>query len=250
MIKLLLILFLGIMGLQAQESEIPLFPEDKKTLLRSHLRYFHKTEKWLYQAEAIHNSKVDNRVNREYQVGAKYRLHNHLKVGAHFSRRYGLRHDNDWRRVGGQWRWEPSNGRGENHLILELSPRYAYRKFLGEFRIRNEFNFFNDQNTLRLRPGLSYFVFHHGKPLITFFSQYEAHIPINYNVDNHGIREGWFWLGGLYHLNDNIKLGTYYAYRDMFWGTSQMFKDVVRGTYIANEQAWEVGLILNITTFD
>lgn len=252
MIKLLIAIILSLGIAHAQiKTNVPQFPQDKY-LLRTHLRYFFKKGKSLYQAEAVHNSKIDNRVNREYQIGYKYRFHNNMKAGFGFARRYGLRHDDDWKFVPGQWSWEATNGRGENHFILDVSPRFDFDKFVAEFRVRNEYNFFNDQDTLRLRPGLTYFWFRNGNPFINIFAQYEAHIPINYNVDNHGIREGWFWLGGLYHLHRNFKVGGYFAYRDMFWGTSQMFNDVISNgaSYVANEQSWEIGLIFNIHNFD
>tara|TARA_Y100000590_G_scaffold323369_1_gene366543 strand:+ start:264726 stop:265478 length:753 start_codon:yes stop_codon:yes gene_type:complete len=164
---------------------------------------------------------------KAYTFGGKYRIHKNLKFGLAYSKQYGNRHDDDWLWAPGTWFWQKTDKRGENFLIADLIPRALFsflpgERWVGELRVRYTYNFFNDQNTIKLRPRLTYFWFRKGKAFMNLFLQYEMYFPMDYGEET--IYEKWLYLGGLYHFNKWFKPGIYLAKKSLTWSSSEAAK--------------------------
>lgn len=180
-------------------------------------------------------------------VGSYYRLLPNLRVGAFFSRQYGLRHDEDWVKwPSGAWRWNETDTRGENFLIADATPRADLpflpgRHWVGELRARLSHNFFNEQRTLRLRPGVTYFWMGDESPRMSFFGQFEMYLPLNYGVKT--IYETWIYAGALYFFSPGFQLGGFAAARSTTWGNTAAFSAAENGdTYETTAKAAVLGL--------
>jgi hypothetical protein len=183
----------------------------------------------------------------QYLIGTRYRLYNNLKIGAFYQMTQGLRHEEDWISSEGRWQWIDSQDRREDHLILELSPRTILdflpgERWVGELRIRGETNFFNEHNTIKLRPGLNYFWLDHGKPFINIYLQHELYFPLNYSKET--IYQQWTYLGILYHLSRHFKLSPYINMGVIKWTNTDNFQGRTGSTYLSEESFTNLGLTL------
>jgi hypothetical protein len=161
---------------------------------------------------------------RALTAGSYYRLHKNLKAGAFYRLQWGARHDDDWIETGGTWEWEDSRDRAEQVLMLDLSPRFLFDFLPGEnwvFGVKNRYmyNTFNNQHSLLVRPGLTYFLMRNREPLLTFSINYGFYIPLNFGEKFFYEHEPY--LSVLYHLNRNVKLELTGAYRIVTWSSSE-----------------------------
>ena len=180
-------------------------------------------------------------------VGAYDRLIENLKVGAFFSRAYGLRHDEDWFSTNGQWGWTNTNGRGENLLIGDVSPVATLdflpgKNWVGEFKTRYIYDTFDAQQTLMVRPGLRYFWLRDDRPFVSLFFQVQANFPLNYGVKT--IYEKWFYAGALYRIAGQIDLGGFVATKWETWGNTQDFIDRGGAPYAITTQTWDLTAVM------
>lgn len=203
----------------------PVIPRTPETGLDKDfsLRAFYKWSKlnWMLDLNQIDRENEDD--FKAFTLGAKYRAHKNLKLGASFSRQYGNRHDDDWVKKNGAWQWSDTSSRGENFSFIDVIPRVLLdflpgERWVAEFRIRYAHNFLNSQNTIKLRPRLTYFLFGKKGPLLNIFLQYEAYLPLNYGTKS--VYEKWLYLGFLYHYNSWFKPGLFLAQKSLTWGTS------------------------------
>ena len=173
------------------------------------------------------------------------------KVGAFYGRAYGLRHDEDWINVNGQWGWVNTNSRGENLLIGDVSPigtlGFLGENWVGEFKVRYVFDTFNEQQTMIARPSLRYFWLEDDHPFMSFFLQLEGDFPLNYGVQT--LYEKWIYLGALYRIADNIDLGGFAAAKWETWGSTQDFVNRGGPSYAITAQTWDLSA-LAIFQFD
>lgn len=190
------------------------------------LRAFYKSSKlklnWMLEINDIVRENEDN--FKSYTLGTKFRLHKNIKMGASLSKQYGNRHDDDWikDRI---WLWRETKARGETFSFIDIIPRALLdflpgERWVAEFRIRYAHNFFNSQDTIKLRPRLTYFLFNKKGPMLNIFLQYEAYLPINYGTKK--VYEKWIYLGFLYHFNKWFKPGLFVAQKSLTWGSSEM----------------------------
>jgi hypothetical protein len=162
---------------------------------------------------------------RSLTAGAYVRLLKNLKAGAFYRAQQGARHDDDWiEPSAGVWEWVDSRDRTEQLLILDVSPRFLFEFLPGKnwvFSVKNryQYNFYNSQQSLLVRPGLTYFLLRSREPLANFSLNYGLYIPLNFGetfLYEHGP-----YLSVLYHLNRNIKLELAGAYRTVIWSSSE-----------------------------
>jgi hypothetical protein len=216
------------------------------------IRLFYKSSGFVslikYKQQTRMNSQKESRIT----LGSRYRLFRNLKVGLFFSRRQGIRHDDDWlKNSSGTWMWQNTNNRAENYAILEVSPRMLMpflpgKNWVFEFRTRAERNLENDQNTLKLKPILTYFWLKGGSPFMNFFLQYEAYLPLNYGTES--IYQTWIYSGFLFHWSNRFKPGLFFTKYEKKWGHSTLFKSLnPTETYTNKESGSILGLSLNIS---
>jgi hypothetical protein len=161
---------------------------------------------------------------RSLTAGAYVRLLKNLKAGAFYRIQQGARHDDDWIEPSpGWWEWVDSRDRTEQVLILDVSPRFLFDFLPGKnwvYAIKNryEYNLYNGQQSLLVRPGLTYFLLRSREPLLNFSLNYGFYIPLNFG--DTFLYEHEPYLSVLYHLNRNVKLELTTAYRTVVWSTS------------------------------
>lgn len=188
------------------------------------------------------------------RVGGYYSLARGVKAGMFYKRQWGARHDDDWIVTGdaatARAKWAPTAERGEDIFMLDLTPRAELGFMPGgpwvtELKARYEANLLNGQQTIKLRPGLTYFWFGPEKPVATLFARYELYLPLNYGVSS--IYERWLYLGGLYHLNDVFQVGPFLAHRAITWGTSESFKRLFPDEgYETTLGWWQAGVTVSL----
>jgi hypothetical protein len=179
---------------------------------------------------------------RSLTAGAYIRMLRNLKVGAFYRVQQGARHDDDWiEPSAGVWEWVDSRNRTEQVLILDASPRFLLDFLPGQnwvFAIKNryEYNTFNSEQSLLVRPGLTYFLLRSREPVLNFSLNYGLYFPLNFGetfIYEHGP-----YLSVLYHLNRNVKLELTTAFKTVIWSSSD---DSVPGTYSVPNRSLVVG---------
>jgi len=210
-------------------------------------RFFLKHEPWLLYAEVYDSWQTDSRNQRSVLLGSYYRLADNLKVGAFYLAQEGDRHDEDWiKGADGTWQWANTNSRLENLFVLDASPRLMLgflpgERWVGELKTRYFYNFFDSEQSLVLRPGLTYFWLKGGAPFLDFFLQYEMWFPLNFGHKT--IYEDWAYLGALYHLADYAQLGGYVAYKQQFWSSTDAYSGLTGNSYVVEGDSTVIGLL-------
>lgn len=162
-------------------------------------------------------------------IGSYYRLHRNVKAGAFVRLQVGARHDDDWTEpLPAVWEWEDSTDRLEAVAILDVTPRFQLDFVPGEnwviaLKTRYELNTFNLQQSIKVRPGLTYFWIVDRNPVLNVTASYEAYFPLNFGTTL--IYEQWAYLNLLYHLTPTLKLEASVARRTVIWSDSEEFDE-------------------------
>lgn len=211
------------------------------------LRAFYKWSKLNWMIDVNQAKRENENDFKAFTLGTKFRAHKNVKIAASVSRQFGNRHDDDWVKNPG-WKWRDTSDRGETFSFIDIIPRVLLdflpgERWVAEFRIRYAHNFFNSQNTIKLRPRLTYFLFGDKGPLLNIFLQYEAYFPLSYGTKT--LYEKWLYLGFLYHFNSWFKPGFFVAQKSLTWGTSSSVRLLSPATtYEVTHKANVVGLNL------
>ena len=115
--------------------------------------------------------------------------------------------------------------------------------WIAEFRTLLETNFYNDDHTLKFRPGLTHIYMGKKGPLFNFFLQTEVYIPLNYGRET--IYEKWLYLGGLYHYSKFFKPGLFFTMYEKKWSSTDEFFIIKNDRYTNTEKGSMFGLTLN-----
>jgi hypothetical protein len=181
---------------------------------------------------------------RSLTAGAYFRPLKNLKAGAFYRIQQGARHDDDWIEPSVDvWEWVDSRSRTEQVLIVDISPRFLFDFMPGQnwvFSVKNRYryNTFNDQHSLLVRPGLTYYLLRSRDPVLNLSLNYGLYIPLNFG--DTFLYEHTPYLSALYHLNRNVKLELTAAYRTVIWSTSD--DSWVNGdTYAVANRSFVVG---------
>jgi hypothetical protein len=181
---------------------------------------------------------------RSLTAGTYVRILKNLKAGAFYRIQQGARHDDDWiEPTVGVWEWVDSRTRAEQVLILDLSPRFLFDFLPGQnwvFAVKNRYlyNTYNGQQSILVRPGLTYFLMRSREPVLNLSFNYGFYIPLNFG--DTFLYEHTPYLSALYHLNRNVKLELTAAYRTVIWSTSE--DSLANGdTYAVPDRSFVVG---------
>lgn len=231
-----IIIFLSI-GFSHQACALPPAPQvPSGTEVGTTVRYFKSTDDLSWIAEVGQLNQTDNRQLQEATLGGYFQEFENLKLGAFLREARGLRHDDDWQKINGVWSWVDSRSRNESILILDATPRYMIEdQLLGELKIRLLDDFFDSEQTLQLRPGLTYFLLNKGQAFWNFFAQFEFDLPLNYGAKP--MNERWIYLGALYHLTTSWSLGGFLAEHWQAWSSSSNYLASGGSSYVISSQA-------------
>lgn len=200
----------------------------------------HENFTWMAEASAI--NETDARDYREVTLGGYDLILPWLKSGLFFRRAYGLRHDADWSKEAGYWEWDDTNSRAEDFAVADISPRWQLdENWLFEFKTRYLYNSFNGEQSVMLRPALTYFWLREQQPFLNFFFQLEEDVPLNYG--HRKIDEQWVYAGSLYHLTRCVDLGSFVAWSWQTWQSSASYLEKGGAPYSVTAQATVVSLL-------
>jgi hypothetical protein len=182
-------------------------------------------------------------------LGSYYRLSKHVKVGAFYQYQRGARHDDDWVQVDSGWNWADTKDRGESLLILDVTPRFLMPFLPGEnwlfmFKTRYLYNAYNSHQTLKLRPGITYFLMPARDPVLNFTINWEFYLALNYSSST--LYSQWPYLEVLYHISPVVKVSGSIGYRVTTWSTSQDVIDNGESPYEVKYRALTIGAAVNL----
>jgi hypothetical protein len=175
-----------------QASNIPPRPNNGREYI-SHARVFKKWQDWQGQAEIALSDRKFRAGTRKTQVGLRYQITTHEKIGLHLSAQTGLRHNTDWipRATNPSlFTWRQTKDRLEGIGILEAqTKRWLGRTGLAwDARLRWLYFEHNQFQSLQAKLGLLWPRKGVSPGLNTEFS-----FPLNYG--DTGLDE--FWAYGL-----------------------------------------------------
>ena len=189
-------------------------------------------------------------------LGGYYRVHRNVKAGAFYRLQVGAHHDDDWVvTTYPQWDWRDTSGRLEHLLIVDVTPRFLLdflpgRTWVGSVKNRYAYNFHNGQQTLLVRPGLTWFRMVNREPVLNVSIQYATYLSLNFG-DRFWYRHGPY-LNVLYHLTPFLQLDASLARQTVYWTESGEFRTRHPGeTYGRNTYSpWvvDIGLIVMLRT--
>jgi len=164
---------------------------------------------------------------RAFTLGAYYRPLKNLKVGGFYRLQAGVRHDDDWvsnPNPSGPWLWQDTRGRMENELMLDVSPRFLLdflpgRSWVLMVKGRYIYNTFENQQSIMVRPELTFFWLVNEEPFLDFLAAYEAYFPLNFGSTL--IYESYPWIGIHYHVTPDLMLELGASYKSTVWSSSQ-----------------------------
>jgi hypothetical protein len=196
-------------------------------------------------------NQVDNRVYQSVQLGGYYDISENWSVGGFYRRAYGLRHDDDWLKQNVDWSWVDTRYRGEDILLLDTTGKFMVEflpgeHWVGEIKTRFSDNFFNQEQNLMVRPGLTYFWVKDGRPFMNFFAQIEMDFALNYADCE--LNERWLYVGSLYRVTANLDVGGFVANKWQAWHSSSAYleKNGTPYTATATTQVFTALLIMHI----
>ena len=216
----------------------------KSSETEARFRYLQPVKNLTLFAEAQVSDQSEAREYKSILLGSYFRFFDNLRAGLFYQRQYGFRHDEDWfKDPVTLWQWKNTNDRGEDLALLDISPKFSFAEnWTFEFKARYEYNFFNSDRSLRLRPNLTYFYLRDGEPLVSFFLQAEQVLALNYGT--HSVNERWIYLGGLYHYSSTWQFGLFAAQKWQQWSSTPNYTAITGKTYTVDADSDVLGLTL------
>ncbi|MFP5384680.1 MAG: hypothetical protein ACLGHN_01280 [Bacteriovoracia bacterium] len=237
MIKFLILVFLIPVSLYAQRTPRSEFGFETGI----DFRLIKKQRRFIFLAESRNRKELKSTDYHQLLLGSYYRLTKRFRMGVFLQAEQGLRWDEDWRRIDGQWKWQKVESRWDFASVLDAT--YADKinsKLLWEMKSRAYYFHSREKLQLRLRPGLRYFVLKHGRPLWQIYSEVESYIPVNYG--DHFLYEYWAYLGALYQWSDRFSMGPVLSFRERWFHDYEDFKDRTGEDYRSKFQSTYIGL--------
>jgi len=210
------------------------------------LRLFLNHDPYSVYTEFTAAAETDQRSFKAVTLGGYYQAIQNLKLGAFYRIAYGLRHNEDWMSMNGKWSWADTNSRGESLWILDATPKatlgfISMDHWVAELKTRLINNIFDHEQTLFLRPGLTYFWLKDQQAFLNFFLQYEMQFPLNYGTST--INEQWLYFGALYRLLSDLDVGAYTALKWETWDSPAVYLAKGGTPFSLTAQSYVLGLV-------
>ncbi len=149
-------------------------------------------------------------------VGSYFRVAPWMKIGAFYRLQGGARHIEDWQVFDlspapgddGHY-FDDTKGRYESLVYLDATPRFLLpwmpgKNWVTPLKVRYFYNFYNNHQTLLLRPGLSYVIMSNRKPLVNLSLNYNLYFALNFGET--ALYAQGPYLTVLGHINEWFKL--------------------------------------------
>ncbi len=238
LIKITISLFLFIPYYCFGQSFIPNVPKTGEDYV-SDLRVFKKIDDHTIISEYRYRDNRFAGTEQDITIGYRYRAHNNIKLGIFARKSYGRIHDEDWTNEYGGWEWRKTNDRDEDQIMPEINLRGLLSEFVLELRLRHIWNLEFHQQTQYTRASVTKFFFSGGKPLLNISLRYEWFFPTNYSEKE--INEQWAYLDILYHVNQILRFGLFFAAGEQIWTPTQDFQDSFSVDYVFVEKSHIIG---------
>jgi hypothetical protein len=182
---------------------------------------------------------------RSLTLGGYYRASRNVKIGAFYRVQQGVLHDDDWIDLNPGWGWRDTRDRTEHLFLLDFSPRFLLdflpgRSWVLMLKNRYLYNTFNAQQTLEIRPGITYFLLRGREPFFNFSAQYALYVPLNFGSSF--TYERYPYVNVLYHASPIVKADFSAAYRTVTWSTSEDAAESGGAGYSVDSHALVLGL--------
>ena len=196
--------------------------------IHTHGRFFYAMDDFSGLVEYVGRFE-DEKLEFRYQsltLGGYFRPHPNLKIGAFYRLKLDVRHDNDWIEDGPDWLWAETSGREEHAALIDVTPRFLLPflpggNWVGSIKSRYEYNFTSSQQTLLIRPGITYFWIRDREPVLNITAQYATYLSLNFGA------VPWYrhgpYLSVLYHLSPNILFDVGISRLWIYWSESEQF---------------------------
>ncbi len=133
--------------------------------------------------------------------------------------------------------------------IFDVTPRFLVpmifnNNAVASLKIRYQYNFFNNHQTLLFKPGLNYFYMIDRKPIWSTSLAYSFYFPLNFSESL--LYEHGPYVNFLYHINKLIKLEARANLHFRTWTTGE--DSIALGdSYSVIEKGLNIGLGIIIT---
>ncbi|HUX12328.1 MAG TPA: hypothetical protein VMW87_04830, partial [Spirochaetia bacterium] len=214
--------------------------------LESFGRFFYQVQNFQPYAEVLgrfEDTSFEFRY-RSLTLGSYYRPIPNLKVGLFYRLQAGARHNDDWIEMPtpSGWGWRDTRGRYESVAIGDVSPRFILgfidRNLVFMLKNRFEYNFFNRQASLFVRPGLTWFLLSDREPRAEISLQYAVYFALNFGETP--VYSNAPYLEVLYHLTPNLQLVGGLSYLTERWSTSSDANIWGSGHYVVDYTAFRI----------
>ncbi len=138
-----------------------------------------------------------------------------LKLGVFYRFQGSARHLEDWVVVDNasptpdEQYWNDSSGRYEHLVLADATPRFLLPwmpggNWVGAVKVRYSFNFRNGEQTLLLRPGVTWVMMREREPVLNLSLQYPLYFALNFGeAPLYGYGP---YMTALWHLKEWLKL--------------------------------------------
>ncbi|MEX2444677.1 MAG: hypothetical protein WD492_13805 [Alkalispirochaeta sp.] len=251
------ILLMGILALifsvaSVSADHVPSTPADGFEI-QGHSRFFLYRDDLSTMVEYAGRFEDPGLGYRSLTLGGYYRLHKNVKAGAFYRLQSGAQHDDDWVTTNPGWEWTDTSERLEHVAMFDLTPRFLLDFLPGgnwvfAVKSRYEYNFFDGQQVLFVRPGLTWFWIVDRRPVMNVSAQYATYFSLNFG-DKVWYRHGPY-LNLLYHVLPWLQLDASVAYQAAYWSESADFRDSHPNESYANnvDRSWilDLGVIVTL----
>jgi hypothetical protein len=179
---------------------------------------------------------------RALTLGSYYRFHENVKAGAFYRVQQGARHDEDWDvRYDGDLKREKTTDRTEHVLIGDVTPRFLFDFLPGEdwvFAVKNRYHFntYNSNQSLLIRPQLTYFWVENREPVLNVTGAYGVYLALNFS--DQLVYEHTPYVDVIYHLTDATKLNAGAAYKTVHYAAEADSNRWDDSDYSADQSTW------------
>jgi len=239
MIKYLLIITILFSLIPAQAAHVPENTKSDTSIDIAARVFYRPSEKWVTKVHVSQLDEKNGRKLKKFELGARYRIHDNLKLGLVVGREYGKRYGEDWVLENSAWFWKDKNSFAENYVGVEIYPRFILMEdLLFDLKASLLQVNYRDHRTVKLRPGLSYFIFSKGLLLTRLFFHLEYYYPLNYGEST--VFEKWIYFGAMFPVLKKLDLGFYYAKKEESWGGTAEGE-----TWLVSDKSNVIGFFLN-----
>lgn len=213
------------------------------------IRLFINAQRFSFLFETTGRAGTDGVKSVLGTIGSYFQPWDFLRVGLFYRKQWGTRQDADWvwSDTANNWVWTNVNGRSDDILIADVTPRALIpylpgKDWVGELRTRYEYSTLARSHTLLLRPGVRYFLLDDGNPTWQFYGTFEARLGLNYGRSL--LNETSTYLGALHFFSRWFQAGLYTGLWSQNWSSTSFYtaNTTPASTYLVTQLSWFVGL--------